>query len=100
MNEIFSSLVFDVKFDRSKKLSVDIGKEEKKECEGSVVGVGLLLACLDMRDDRRAEKQLSVLNYYARDKFTRYLVDLCRGSLSLVQASQHSLAVRRDCRAC
>jgi hypothetical protein len=44
MKEIFSSLVFDVKFDRSRKLSVDIGKEEKKEWDGKVVGDGLLLA--------------------------------------------------------
>lgn len=29
MNEIFSSLVFEVKFERSKKFSVDIGREEK-----------------------------------------------------------------------
>jgi hypothetical protein len=29
MNDIFSSLVFEVKFDRSKKLRVEIGKEEK-----------------------------------------------------------------------
>jgi hypothetical protein len=29
MNDIFSSLVFEVKFDRSKKLRVEIGREEK-----------------------------------------------------------------------
>lgn len=65
MNEIFSSLVFDVKFDRSKKLSVDIGKEEKNECDGRVAGVGLLLAWRDMRDDKRAEKEFvrSIISY-------------------------------------
>jgi hypothetical protein len=40
MNEIFSSLDFVLKLERSKKLSVDIGREEKKGCDGSVTGVG------------------------------------------------------------
>jgi len=31
MKDIFSSLVFEVKFDRSKKFRVDIGSDEKKE---------------------------------------------------------------------
>lgn len=42
MNEIFSSRVFAVKFERSRKLRVDIGSEEKNGWEGSVDGVGLL----------------------------------------------------------
>jgi hypothetical protein len=40
MNEIFSSLVFAVKLLRSRKLSVEIGSEEKNGCEGSADGVG------------------------------------------------------------
>lgn len=31
MKEIFSSRVFEVKLERSKKLSVDMGRDEKKE---------------------------------------------------------------------
>jgi hypothetical protein len=42
MNEIFSSRVFAVKFERSRKLRVDIGSEEKNGWEGSVDGVGRL----------------------------------------------------------
>jgi hypothetical protein len=40
INETFSSLVFAVKLLLSKKLSVEMGSEEKNECEGSVAGVG------------------------------------------------------------
>lgn len=40
INEIFSSLDFVVKFERSRKLSVDIGSEEKKGCVDNVDGVG------------------------------------------------------------
>jgi hypothetical protein len=43
MNEIFSSRVLAVKFDRSKKLRVDIGSDEKKGSAGRVEGVGLPL---------------------------------------------------------
>ena len=40
IKDIFSSLVLAVKFDRSRKFKVEIGREEKKEWEGSVSGVG------------------------------------------------------------
>ena len=40
MNEIFSSLVLAVKLERSRKLRVDIGRDEKKGWEGRVDGVG------------------------------------------------------------
>lgn len=43
MNEIFSSRVFAVKFERSKKFSVDIGSDEKNESEGKDEGDGLPL---------------------------------------------------------
>ena len=46
INEIFSSRVLEVKFERSRKFRVDIGKEEKKGWEGSVVGEGRLFGCL------------------------------------------------------
>lgn len=50
MNEIFSSRVLAVKLDRSKKLSVEMGSDEKKACVGSVAGVGLDAAWRVMRD--------------------------------------------------
>jgi hypothetical protein len=40
MNEIFSSLVLAVKLERSRKLRVEIGRDEKKGWEGNVDGVG------------------------------------------------------------
>ena len=40
MKDIFSSLVLAAKLVRSRKLSVDIGNEEKKGWDGSVDGVG------------------------------------------------------------
>lgn len=65
MKDIFSSLVFEVKFDRSKKLSVEIGKEEKNGWEGSVVGVGRLLACRVMSDRSRPAYVLNGKREYA-----------------------------------
>lgn len=41
MKEIFSSRVFAVKLERSKKFKVEMGNEEKKAWEGNVSGVGL-----------------------------------------------------------
>lgn len=49
MKEIFSSRDFAAKFDRSRKLSVDIGSDEKNACDGSVDGDGRLCECLVMR---------------------------------------------------
>jgi len=40
MKETFSPLVLAVKLLLSEKLSVEIGREEKNECEGNVDGVG------------------------------------------------------------
>jgi hypothetical protein len=45
INDIFSSRVLEVKFERSRKFSVEIGRDEKKEWVGSVVGEGRLFAC-------------------------------------------------------
>jgi hypothetical protein len=42
-----------VKFDRSRKFKVEMGKDEKKGWVGSVVGVGRLAACRVMRERRR-----------------------------------------------
>ena len=40
INEIFSSRVLAVKFERSKKFKVEMGKEEKKACVGRASGFG------------------------------------------------------------
>lgn len=45
MNEIFSSRLFAAKFDRSRKLRVDIGSDEKKECEGMEDEASLFVGC-------------------------------------------------------
>ena len=45
MNEIFSSRLFAAKFDLSRKLRVDIGNDEKNECEGSEDEVSLFVGC-------------------------------------------------------
>lgn len=49
IKEIFSSRDFAAKFDRSRKLSVDIGSDEKNACDGSVDGDGRLWECRVMR---------------------------------------------------
>ena len=55
MNEIFSSRDFAAKFERSRKFSVDIGREEKNACDGSVVGEGRFCGCLVMRAFKTSE---------------------------------------------
>jgi hypothetical protein len=50
MNDIFSSLDFAAKLDLSKKLRVEIGNEEKNECDGSELGVGRLCGCRVIRE--------------------------------------------------
>jgi hypothetical protein len=42
MNATFSSRLLAAKFERSKKLSVDMAMDEKKGYDGSIVGVGRL----------------------------------------------------------
>ena len=54
MKEIFSSLVFVVKFVRSRKFSVEIGRELKKGKVGRDEGVGRSEACLVINNCRRA----------------------------------------------
>ena len=44
IKDIFSSLVLDVKFERSRKLRVEMGREEKNGWEGRVAGVGRAVA--------------------------------------------------------
>ncbi len=50
MNDIFSSLDFAAKLDLSKKLRVEIGNEEKNECDGREPGVSLLCGCRVIRE--------------------------------------------------
>ena len=45
MNEIFSSRLFAAKLDLSRKLRVDIGSDEKNECEGSEDEVSRFVGC-------------------------------------------------------
>jgi hypothetical protein len=54
MNEIFSSLDFVVKFDRSRKLRVDMGSEEKNGWVDNVDGVGREVAWRVTRERTRA----------------------------------------------
>jgi hypothetical protein len=61
MNEIFSSRVFAVKLERSRKFKVEMGREEKKECDGRVSGVGRELGRRVINDRRSPENdRLSV----------------------------------------
>ena len=55
MNEIFSSRVFAVKLERSRKFKVEMGREEKKGCDGRVSGVGRELGRRVINDRRSAE---------------------------------------------
>jgi hypothetical protein len=52
-NDILSDLDFVLKLDRSRKLSVDIAREEKKGCDGRVTGVG---RCCEPRVTRERSK--------------------------------------------
>lgn len=53
MKEIFSSRDFAANVDRSKKLRVDIGNDEKNECDGSVAGDGRLCECRVMSESSK-----------------------------------------------
>lgn len=55
MKEIFSSRVFAVKLERSRKFKVEMGSEEKKGCDGRVSGVGRELECRVIRERRSPE---------------------------------------------
>lgn len=59
MNEIFSSLDFVENVARSKKLSVDIGREEKNECVGIEVGEGRFAGCRVISDLSKTCKSVS-----------------------------------------
>jgi hypothetical protein len=50
MNDIFSSLDFAAKLDRSKKVSVEIGNDEKNAWDGRELGVGRLCECRVIRE--------------------------------------------------
>lgn len=55
INEIFSSRVFAVKLERSRKFKVEMGREEKKECDGRVSGVGRESGCRVINERSRPE---------------------------------------------
>lgn len=77
MNETFSSRVFEVKLDRSRKFRVEIGSEEKNGCDGSVVGVGRLFACRVISDRRRAGKHILLWIYKHTRRNVAYLGGRC-----------------------
>ena len=56
MNDIFSSRDFEAKFDRSRKLRVEIGSEEKNAGDGREGGEGRFAACLVSMEVNNAEK--------------------------------------------
>lgn len=58
INEIFSSLVFAVKLLLSRKLSVEMGSEEKNGCEGSADGPGRDVALRVIKDRNKAASSL------------------------------------------
>jgi hypothetical protein len=55
-----------VKFDRSRKFKVEMGKDEKKGWVGSVVGVGRLAACRVMRERRRTGETILMRGFGCR----------------------------------
>ena len=62
MNDIFSSLDFAAKLDRSKKLSVEIGNEEKNAWDGRELGVGRLCECRVIREASIATSEILLSN--------------------------------------
>ncbi len=60
MNEIFSSRVLAAKFDRSRKFSVETGRDEKKGCNGRSVGEGRSFGCRVTREFSSAIAQSDV----------------------------------------
>lgn len=98
MNDIFSSLVFDVKLERSRKLRVEIGSDEKNGCDGSVEGVGLLFAWRVIRDRKRPNQTFSkggevggvatlqrmIKSLYACYRFPSTLPQTCQTTMSFV----------------
>jgi len=78
MKEIFSSRVFAVKLERSRKFKVEMGSEEKKECDGRVSGVGRELEYRVIRDRRSPENDVMSAKAYKINGSNNHLVDQCR----------------------
>ena len=99
MNEIFSSRVFAAKFERSRKLSVDIGNEEKNGCEGRAEGDGRLCVCRVIRALRRTVRKCSVMEKPEGDvSRCAYHGDLGRAAPSPSAACRRFRAASRCCR--
>ena len=79
MKEIFSSRVFAVKLERSRKFKVEMGSEEKKGCDGRVTGVGRELECRVIRD-RRSPENDAMSAKASTSGLNNHLVDQCRVS--------------------
>ena len=80
MKEIFSSRVFAVKLERSRKFKVEMGSEEKKGCDGRVSGVGRELEYRVIRDRRSPENNAMSAKALKISGLNNHLVDLCRVS--------------------
>ena len=96
INAIFSSRDFVLKTVRSRKLSVDIGREEKKGWDGSVTGVG---RCCDPRviiERSKAFKKTVRINRTDLCHIV-YLEGQCPDVPSLEQVCRHYHADPRGC---
>jgi hypothetical protein len=80
MKEIFSSRVFAVKLDRSRKFKVEMGSEEKKGWDGRVSGVGRELEYRVIRDRRSPENDSMSEKALKKPGLNKHLVDQCRVS--------------------
>lgn len=98
MKDIFSSRVFAVKFDRSKKLSVEIGSEEKKGWDGRVAGVGRLWDPRVTSDRKRSWYACYEDRRKGGDQEGKYPANLCPSSRYLELDDPHYRANRQDFR--
>lgn len=94
MKDIFSSLDFVAKLERSRKLSVEIGSDEKKACEGSVDGFGRLPWCRVTRVFSRAGNKFSKRE--VKVFWGTYIVGPGPDAPSLATVSQHCRVNHRD----
>jgi hypothetical protein len=98
INDIFSSRVLEVKFERSRKFRVDIGKEEKNGWEGSVVGEGRLFGCLVIDNRSKAGRYTRLWPDAVRNKGMADLEDHYPAAPYQVGVDQHSRATHLGCR--
>ena len=88
MNDIFSSLDFAAKLDRSKKLSVEIGNDEKNGWDGRELGVGRLWECRVISEASIAASETLLSNKLTIENET-CPEDLCLSVRFQKAAAQH-----------